>query len=434
MRADVTAPVAPRLARVLPWCDPLAAFAGFEAEPQALLLHDGQSGRARIFARPDESVTGTDAADYERFGERFRARGEGLWAGLLGYDLAGAFERLPRFAPDWPAIAMAHYPVWAEMDRASSELRVYGADDGLVDDFVGTLQRAYMARPTPGQPATWSAAWRRDAYLGAAQRARDYVHAGDVFQVNLSQKFAAELADDDTPYAVFERLCAASPAPHAAYLRLGVDEVILTNSPERFLSVKNGLVESRPIKGTRPRMTDAELDRKMRADLLASRKDRAENLMIVDLMRNDLSRVCQPGSVEVPRLCEIESFANVHHLVSDVTGRLREDCDLVDLLRASFPPGSITGAPKVRAMEIIAELEAEPRGPYCGALGWMTPNGDMDLNVMIRTASLRRSGRGWQAEIRSGGGIVADSDPVSEYEETLAKASALKAALGAREC
>lgn len=424
----------PKLARVLPWCDPLSAFSGFEAETQALLLHDGQSGRARIFARPDEVLIGSNATDYERFGERFRARDSGLWAGLLGYDLAGAFERLPQFTPAWPAIAMAHYPVWAELDRASSEIRVYGTDDSLVEDFVDTLGRPYGLRPEPAQRAIWKAHWQRENYLAAARRARDYVHAGDVFQVNLSQRFNVDLPAGDTPYAVFERLCAASPAPHAAYLRLAEDDVILTNSPERFLSVKSGLVESRPIKGTRPRMADSTQDQEMRTDLLASHKDRAENLMIVDLMRNDLSRVCQAGSVEVPRLCEVESFANVHHLVSDVTGRLRQDCDLIDLLRASFPPGSITGAPKVRAMEIIAELEGEARGPYCGALGWMTPDGDMDLNVMIRTASLARGETGWQAEIRSGGGIVADSDPVAEYEETLAKASALKAALGASEC
>ena len=205
----------------------------------------------------------------------------------------------------------------------------------------------------------------------------------------------------------------------------------MTNSPERFLDVRDGRVEARPIKGTRPRSTDAVADAALVAELVASAKDRAENLMIVDLMRNDLSRVCRPGSVEVPRLCDVESYANVHHLVSVVTGDLADDRDVFDLLEASFPPGSITGAPKVRAMEIISELEGEPRGPYCGALGWIDGASAMDLNVMIRTAALRRSKSGWKASLRSGGGIVADSEPEAEYAETLTKASALRRALGA---
>ena len=423
--------VSPPLARVLPWRDPLAAFSAFEAEDWCLLLHDGQSGRARIFARPDEVVTGDGLAEFAIFAERFRKTESGLWAGLFGYDLAGAFERLPELGQVWQALRMAHYPVWAELDRDAAEIRVHGAPGAAVEAFVEALERPYQAVPVPAGKASWSASWDRDVYLGAARRARDYVHAGDVFQVNLSQRFSSVLAPGDVPYAVFERLCAASPAPHAAYLRLSGDEVVLSNSPERFISVRQGHVESRPIKGTRPRLADPQQDAGMRQELTLSAKDRAENLMIVDLMRNDLSRVCEPGSVKVPRLCEVESFANVHHLVSDVTGQLRAECDLVDLMQASFPPGSITGAPKVRAMQIIAELEGEARGPYCGALGWMTPAGEMDLNVMIRTASLRHRGGRWQAEIRSGGGIVSDSDPLAEYEETLAKASALKSALGA---
>ena len=205
----------------------------------------------------------------------------------------------------------------------------------------------------------------------------------------------------------------------------------MTNSPERFVEVAGGVVEARPIKGTRPRAADPRQDAELAAELSASAKDRAENLMIVDLMRNDLSRVCAAGSVKVPRLCELETYANVHHLVSVVTGALAPDRDVYDVLEAAFPPGSITGAPKVRAMEIISELEAEPRGPYCGALGWIEGTQAMDLNVMIRTASLRRRPEGgWRASVRSGGGIVADSEPDAEYAETLTKVSALRRALG----
>ena len=228
---------------------------------------------------------------------------------------------------------------------------------------------------------------------------------------------------------MFERLCRASPAPHAAYFRLDATHVILTNSPERFVSVRAGQVEARPIKGTRKRSVDPVEDAALASELAASAKDRAENLMIVDLMRNDISRVCASGSVRVPVLCAVESYANVHHLVSVVEGELAAGQDMFDLVTASFPPGSITGAPKVRAMQIIAELEGESRGPYCGALGWISEAGDMDLNVMIRTAAMRVEDGVWHATIRSGGGIVADSDPQAEYEETLTKASALRRAV-----
>ncbi len=414
-----------------PWVDPLAAFAALEAEAFALLLHDGRNGRARIFVWPEETVEGFEAAAFQRFGERFRdPASDGLWAGLLGYDLATAFEQVETPAPLWPVIAMGRYTHWAEFDRDAARYVVHAPDAAGASRLIKTLEAAAIQQPAPQSPARWAARWPQARYLDAARRAVDYVHAGDVFQVNLAQVFDAGLGKGDTPLGYFTRLCGQSPAPHAAYLRLDDERVVLTNSPERFLSVRDGEVEARPIKGTRPRRSDPAADQAEIDALSASAKDRAENLMIVDLMRNDLSRVCRPGSVAVPVLCEVESYANVHHLVSVVRGQLNEDRDLVDLIAASFPPGSITGAPKVRAMEIIAELEGEPRGPYCGALGWLSRDGNMDLNVMIRTAALRREPDGWTASIRSGGGIVADSEPLAEYEETLAKASALKAALG----
>ena len=206
--------------------------------------------------------------------------------------------------------------------------------------------------------------------------------------------------------------------------------MVVTNSPERFLRLENGRVESRPVKGTRPRRADAAEDRAEAEALFASAKDRAENLMIVDLVRHDLSRVCQPGSVKVPRLNALESYANVHHLVSTVEGQLQPGRDALDLILAAFPPGSITGAPKIRAMELIAAAEEERRGPYCGALGWIGEGGQaMDLNVMIRTLDLIRTDADWLVTARSGGAITIDSNPQAEYEETLQKLSALEAAL-----
>jgi para-aminobenzoate synthetase component 1 len=420
---------APQLS--LAWRDPLVAFAPLSGEAQALLLHDGRNGRARIFAQPDAVFSGAGRAAFEALATSVRRTG-GMHAGLIGYDLAAAFERLPHLDPRWPPLSFARYPAWAVFDKAAGRLDVYASDRVAAEQFAARLGEGERIDPDlPVERARWTPRWTRETYLAAARRARDYVHAGDVFQVNLSQGFDVELADGDAPWPVFCRLSARSPAPHAAYLCLGDDAVVMTNSPERFLDVREGHVEARPIKGTRPRSGDADADAALAAELLASAKDRAENLMIVDLMRNDLSRVCRPGSVEVPRLCDVESYANVHHLVSVVTGELADDRDVFDLLEASFPPGSITGAPKVRAMEIISELEGEPRGPYCGALGWIDGASAMDLNVMIRTAALRRVGSGWKASLRSGGGIVADSEPESEYAETLTKASALQRALGA---
>lgn len=202
----------------------------------------------------------------------------------------------------------------------------------------------------------------------------------------------------------------------------------MSNSPERFVAVRGGAVETRPIKGTRPRGRTPSEDAVLAAELLASAKDRAENLMIVDLMRNDLARVCAPGSVRAPELFAVESFANVHHLVSTVVGRLAPGRDAIDLLRAAFPPGSITGAPKVQAMKTIASLET-PRGPYCGSLFWAGFDGDLDSSVLIRTAAFALGEGGWSLEARAGAGIVADSDPHAERLETEAKIAALARAL-----
>jgi Anthranilate/para-aminobenzoate synthases component I len=254
-----------------------------------------------------------------------------------------------------------------------------------------------------------------------------------VFQVNLSQPFRGEASARRAPYDVFARLMRDSPAAFSAYYRLSADLCVVTNSPERFVSLDvDGRVRTAPIKGTRPRGADAEADEALAAELAASAKDRAENLMIVDLMRNDLSRVCEAGSVSAPELFQVKRYANVHHLVSTVEGRLRPGRDVFDLIAAAFPPGSITGAPKPRAMEIIAELEGEKRGPYCGAMGWIGAQGAAELNVMIRTIAFARATAGWAVEARSGGAIVHDSAPEAELAETEAKISAIQAAFTGR--
>lgn len=256
-------------------------------------------------------------------------------------------------------------------------------------------------------------------YLDAVTRVREYIVAGDIFQANLSQRLDAPLEED--PWHLYRRLREVNPAPFAAYLEFdGVQ--VASASPERFLRLDpDGTVETRPIKGTRPRGLSPQHDAALSRSLQESEKDRAENLMIVDLLRNDLSRVCAPGSVRVPELFTLEGYRTVHHLVSTVVGTLRPECDATDLLAATFPGGSITGAPKVRAMEIIAELEPSRRGVYCGSIGYLSVTGAMDTSIVIRTFVAL----GGRAYFSVGGGIVADSDPESEYQETLDKARAL---------
>jgi para-aminobenzoate synthetase component 1 len=260
-------------------------------------------------------------------------------------------------------------------------------------------------------------------YLDAVNRVRDYIYAGDIFQANLSQRFEAALVE--SPWELYRRLRTRNPAPFAAFIELP-ESAVLSASPERFMRVDAiGHVETRPIKGTRPRGVSPEHDAALGRALTESAKDRAENLMIVDLIRNDLSRVCEPGTVRVRELFALEHFATVHHLVSTVVGTLLPGLDGLDLLRASFPGGSITGAPKIRAMEIIAELEPSVRGVYCGAIGYLSVTGELDTNIAIRTA-LARDGRVY---LNAGGGIVADSDAEQEYQETFHKARGIIDAL-----
>lgn len=261
-----------------------------------------------------------------------------------------------------------------------------------------------------------------DAYLAAVTRAIEYIRAGDIFQVNLSQRLLYPAQEH--PAELYLRLRQRNPATFAAYFDAGRFQLV-SASPERFLKVDQRRVETRPIKGTRRRSRWPEADLFAGDELQESEKDRAENVMIVDLLRNDLSRVCQADSVQVSHLCRLETYAFVQHLVSVVEGRLREDRDAWDLLKAAFPGGSITGAPKVRAMQIIAELEPTVRGPYCGALGYVGYDGYMDASILIRTIT---AGRGWW-QLPVGGGIVADSQPRREWEETWHKAEGLLRAL-----
>lgn len=377
---------------------------------------------------------------------------QGGAAGLFGYGLCRAVERLPCFRHDEfavPDFVVGLYDWVFAFDHAAERGWLFSS--GFPEKGQARLRRAEqrlretiarLQRP-PAIPAmkrllkrvevvpqfpiglgeTITSNFSREAFLRTIARGIEYVHAGDCFQVNLAQRLLAPLSDP--PLELYGRLRQRNPAPFAAYFDLG-DFVVASASPERFLRLlPDGLIETRPIKGTRPRGTTPEADRLLAKELFSSTKDRAENVMIVDLLRNDLGRVSIYGTVRVPELCRVESFRTVHHLVSVVTGQLRPEKDAVALLQAAFPGGSVTGAPKVRAMEIIAELEPTARGPYCGCLGWIGFDGAMDTNILIRTFTI---GRGW-IQFPVGGGIVADSIPDHEYEETLHKAAGLVRAL-----
>jgi anthranilate synthase component I len=257
------------------------------------------------------------------------------------------------------------------------------------------------------------------------RRAREYIIAGDIFQANLSRQWTASLAPEADPAALYARLRRSNPGPFAGLARWG-EQAVLSSSPERLLRIHAGLVETRPIAGTRPRGANKAADTALERELIAHPKERAEHVMLIDLERNDLGRVCVPGSVRVDELMTVESYAHVHHIVSNVRGVLREAITPGQAIAAVFPGGTITGCPKVRCMQIIAELEGVGRGAYTGALGWLNRDGDMDLNILIRSATMA----GDEVAFRTGAGIVIDSDPARELDETRAKARGLLRALG----
>ena len=391
---------------------------------------------------------------------------QGGAAGYLAYDWGAVLERLPSPRYDDLAIPDVIFPIydwviaWDHLEHRAwlistglpetgteksqrcenrleevlDRLASYSLSTEILSALSSTPTHAHPLEPAPSYPVSDTefpasldlrSSFTHRGYLDALTTVREYIVAGDIFQANLSQRFEAPLTE--SPWALYQRLRAINPAPFAAFLDFGA-VTVASASPERFLSLDTARqIEARPIKGTRPRGVYPAHDAALGRALQESIKDRAENLMIVDLMRNDLSRVSLPGSVRVPELFALERYATVHHLVSTVTGTLEPSRDAVDLLCATFPGGSITGAPKVRAMEIIAELEPSRRGVYCGSIGYISVTGVMDTSIVIRTYQAVHG----RVYFSAGGGIVADSDPEQEYRETFDKARALIRALTA---
>ncbi|MBM3863660.1 MAG: aminodeoxychorismate synthase component I [Verrucomicrobia bacterium] len=362
-----------------------------------------------IAARPTRVLRGSvhREADLDRLRAALRPEAEpafdhglplGGLCGWIGYDGGFVFG-------DYPERLVYHHGhgTWHETGALSMEMR--------------------ESRDAPVSIGAFRPMMTRDAFLRGVSRIHEWIAAGDIYQVNLAQAFEAEVSGGSL-FGLYELLRECSPAPMAAWLSLD-DTEILCSSPESFLTISGRRIETRPIKGTRPRFADPDADLRSAYELQTSAKEISELVMITDLLRNDLGQVCEFGSVEVSDLLRLETLGQVHHLVSTVRGTLRADTDALAALHACFPGGSITGAPKIRAMEIIRELEPHPRGIYCGAIGWIGPHGDAAFNIAIRTL-VRRDGKlGYHV----GAGIVADSDPLAEYEETLHKAAGIRMAV-----
>ncbi len=354
--------------------------------------------------------------------------------GYFAYDFGRLLERLPSIAAHdvaLPDVALGLYDWAIVIDHAARRTFVVGEgrDPRTFERWDERLERLRRGggrarRPFAVRSAPTSS-FDRESYGRAFERIKRHIRAGDCYQVNLTQRFSATVAGDS--WQAYRALRRINPAPFAAFLELP-GGAVLSSSPERFLRVRDGRVETKPIKGTRPRAADPARDRALAEELAASGKDRAENVMIVDLLRNDLGKSCAPGSVRATKLFDVESFASVHHLVSTVEGRLAEGKDALDLLAGCFPGGSITGAPKLAAMQIIEAVEPHRRSVYCGCIGYIGFDGAMDTSIAIRT--LVRDGE--RIHAWAGGGVVADSEAEAEYQESLDKAAALLAVLGDR--
>ena len=395
------------------------------ADPETVLITRGRQTEIRDRAGTRLSLEDPFQLLREALGPQVEGCGEvpfrGGAIGYFGYDLGRRLERLPSLAKDvdrLPEMAVGIYPWALVVDHLERRSWLVARKPSRLAEY----RRRLLS--TAGSPSDFRVLgsirsnMSQQSYLTSVARIKDYIHEGDCYQVNFAQRFS--VATEGNPWQAYKRLRQLNAAPFSAYLNTPHCQ-IMSSSPERFLRVSAGQVETRPIKGTCPRGEHPIEDMMLAEALHNSTKDRAENLMIVDLLRNDLGKACAIGSIHVPELFKVESFARVHHLVSTVRGRLAQGENCASLLRACFPGGSITGAPKLRAMEIIEELEPHRRGVYCGSIGYLGFDGGMDTSIVIRTMVHARG----MTRLWAGGGIVADSDADAEYRETYHKASAL---------
>ena len=410
-------------------------FQVLTAEPDGRCVLDGVDQTAPVF-----EVLKQQLARFTVSPHRDLPPFMGGAAGIIGYEMGGVLEDLPspKAAPNTPSFMLGFYDVVLAEDRMTGAISVLS--NGFPEQEPAVRRTRAEARSqwlidVVTEPASrqaidakvrWRVAQPKMDVCAAIERARQHIAEGDIFQANITQAFKAICPEEVTASDLYWRMRQHVDAPFSAYVDAGTYQV-LSASPERFLQIDaRGCVETRPIKGTRPRGATAEADAALKEELAQSEKERAENLMIVDLLRNDLSRCCQPGSVTTPKLHNVESFPNVHHLVSVVTGQLEDGFTAVDQFAAAFPGGSITGAPKIRAMEIIHDLEPIPRGAYCGSVVAFGFDGSLQSSIVIRTVVVQDD----ELILQAGGGIVWDSNPAAEYEEALVKAHPLMTLFG----
>ena len=420
-----------QLTQSLPWNEPLDIAASLMAsgdDTHWTLLYSGiktsYSGRFSYLAyKLKNKIQGSDFSVFKENGDN-QERLDNAWFGYFGYGLKNGLEDLNTDTPNWltlPNLCLMQFSIILIFDHEERSISVWSDHP---NPEIPPATSSSLIYPIGVKHLTSN--MTRSEYLDKVADITQRIHAGDLYQANLTRKFMGEFVEIPDTFRLFRVLCAASPAPYSAFLRLD-NTYVLSSSPELFLHMDaNGHIRTRPIKGTSARFADPALDLASRESLAKSVKDRAENLMIADLMRNDLSRSCLPGSIKTPALFEVTTHANVHHMSSTVTGQKRPDCSALDVIKHCFPPGSMTGAPKITAMNLCSQLERVERGIYSGALGWLGGDGSCELSVIIRTLIVREQ----KFEFQVGGGIVADSIPDKELKETIDKSIGILKSLG----
>ncbi len=408
------------------WQHPLELAAQI-TEPYWVLLYSGvrtgYSGRYSLLACGlRKKISANDFSEFEAALSVNKPSFENAWFGYLGYGLKNTLEKLEVDEQSWlnmPSLLMMNFSNIYQFDHDTRTLILWSDRTN-----PARLQSQPILKTLPGAVITGSN-MTNDEYLHKAAQVIEKIHAGDLYQANLTRKFYGEFAETPNYFALFAKLCEVSPAAFSSFIRME-NNYIISSSPESFLNIDaDGNIITRPIKGTAPRGADKQSDDELRKKLSESEKDRAENLMIVDLMRNDLAKSCIPGSIKTESLFDVTTHATIHHLSSTVSGKKMASCSALDVVKNSFPPGSMTGAPKIRAINLCSELEKQERGVYSGAIGWFGGDGSCDLSVVIRTLLVKDK----KFEFQVGGGIVADSTPEKELAELISKAKGILLAL-----
>ncbi len=416
-----------KISQNISWCSPLDLAARID-EPYWVLFYSGvktnYSGRYSFLACGLRKQIKSD--DFLELAENLsndKSTFENAWFGYLGYGLKNTLENLEKDQPDWlniPDLNMMNFNNIYQFDHDTCTLTLWS--NGECPANISNQQVSPIEIP---QVINITSNMSREEYLKKAEYVIERIHAGDLYQANLTRKFYGEFTQQPNYFQLFAELCAVSPAPYSAFIRMN-DTYILSSSPESFLNIDtSGNIITRPIKGTAPRGADKKSDDALRQKLSESEKDRAENLMIVDLMRNDLAKSCIAGSIKTDSLFDITTHATIHHLSSTVIGKKLANCSTIDAVRATFPAGSMTGAPKISAINLCSKLEQQARGVYAGAIGWFGGDGSCDLSVVIRTLMIKDK----KFEFQVGGGIVADSTSEKELDEIINKAKGILLAL-----